>query len=144
MAIRYLKIILIVFVGMQGWLYVAGNLFNWSSALEFVGYVLAMVEHEFYGTHIFPSVTHPVLVTLALLVIVTGEFMVGALSFKGAWDLWQVRKADAKQFDSAKTFAILGAGTAMLVWLGGFVVIGGGLFQMWQTQLGAKDTLKNS
>jgi predicted small integral membrane protein len=137
MTIRHLKIILIIFVGLQGWFYVAGNLANWSAALEFVAYVLAMVEHEFYPTHIFPPITNHALVILALLVIVAGEFLVGAFSFKGAWDLWQVRKADANEFDSAKTYAILGAGTAMIVWLGGFVVIGGGLFQMWQTQLGA-------
>ena len=29
-----------------------------------------------------------------------------------------------------------GAGTAMVVWFGGFVVIGGALFQMWQTRVG--------
>lgn len=62
--------------------------------------------------------------------------MVGALSLTGAWHLWRVRHDDADSFNSAKTFAILGAGMAMVVWLGGFVVIGGALFQMWQTQVG--------
>jgi predicted small integral membrane protein len=61
---------------------------------------------------------------------------VGALSLKGAWDLWRTRHEDASAFNSAKTFAILGAGMAMVVWFGGFVVMGGALFQMWQTQIG--------
>ena len=137
MAIRYLKIILVVFVGLQGLLYVAGNLANWNSAVVFVGYVLGMEGHEAYATHIFPAITNQVLVTLVFLIIVAGEFLVGALSLKGAWDLWQVRKAGAEVFDSAKTYAILGCGMALVVWFGGFVVIGGALFQMWQTELGA-------
>lgn len=136
MAIRILKIVLVVFVGLQGWLYVAGNIANWDSGHSAVGYVLGMEGHEIYGNHIFPPVTNPALVTIAFLIIISGEFLVGALSLTGAWHLWQVRHADADSFNSAKTFAILGSGMAMVVWLGGFVVIGGALFQMWQTQIG--------
>lgn len=136
MAIRILKIALVIFVGLQGWLYVAGNLANWSAGVASVGYVLGMEGHEVYATHIFPPITSTALVTIAFLIIVLGEFLVGALSLKGAVDLWQIRKGTAEEFNSSKTFAILGAGMALLVWLGGFVVIGGGLFQMWQTQIG--------
>lgn len=136
MAIRYLKIILVIFVGLQGWFYVAGNLANWNAGVASVAYVLGMEGHEYYGNHIFPPITNSTLVVLAFVGIVAGELLVGALSLKGAWDLWQVRKAAADAFDSAKTFAILGAGTALVVWFGGFVVLGGGLFQMWQTQIG--------
>lgn len=136
MAIRILKIVLVIFVGLQGWLYVAGNITNWESGLGAVGYVLGMEGHEAYPNHIFPSITSPALVTVAFITIITGEFLVGALSFKGAWDLWKVRRGSADEFNSAKTFAILGPGMAMVVWFGGFVVIGGALFQMWQTQIG--------
>lgn len=136
MAIRMLKIVLVVFVGLQGWFYVAGNIANWGSALGAVGYVLAMEGHEVYATHLLPPITHPVLVTIALLVIIFGEFLVGALSLTGGWHLWQVRNGDSAAFNSAKTLAILGAGMALVVWFGGFVVIGGALFQMWQTQVG--------
>lgn len=136
MTIRTLKIILVIFVGLQGWFYVAGNLANWSSAIGAVGYVLGMQGHEVYSTHIFPPITSSALVTIALLIIIAGEFLVGALSLKGAWDLWRTRKGSANEFNAAKKFAILGAGTALVVWFGGFVVIGGALFQMWQTQVG--------
>ncbi len=137
MAIRILKIVLIIFVGLQGWFYVAGNLANWSAGIETVAYVLGMEGHEVYGTHIFPPITSSALVTIAFLLIISGEFLVGALSLKGAWDLWRARNGSAIEFNSSKTFAILGAGMAMVVWFGGFVVIGGALFQMWQTQIGA-------
>ena len=136
MAIRILKIVLVVFVGLQGWFYVAGNIANWDSGLGAVGYVLGMEGHEIYANHIFPPITSPVLVTIAFLIIISGEFLVGALSLTGAWHLWRARHGGADSFNSAKTFAILGAGMAMVVWFGGFVVIGGALFQMWQTQVG--------
>lgn len=136
MVIRILKIMLVILVGLQGWFYVAGNIANWNAALGAVGYVLGMIGHEVYPSHIFPAITNSTLITIALLMIILGEFLVGAFSIKGAWDLWKVRKADAKDFNAAKTSAILGAGTALVVWFGGFVIIGGGLFQMWQTQVG--------
>jgi len=136
MAIRNLKISLVVFVGLQGLLYVAGNTANWNAGLENIAYVLSMQGHEVYATHIFPPVTSPTLVTIAFLLILTGETLVGVLSLKGAWDLWQVRKSSADVFNASKTYAILGAGMAMLVWFGGFIVIGGALFQMWQTPMG--------
>jgi hypothetical protein len=36
MSIRYLKIILVVFVGLTGLLFVAGNIANWSAGFELV------------------------------------------------------------------------------------------------------------
>ena len=137
MTTRYLKIALVVFVGLTGFLFVAGNVANWDAGRGAVAYVLSMEGHEVYGAHIFPPVTNSTLVTLAYLVILAGEFLVGAFSFKGAWDLWGARKESAEIFNAAKIFAVLGTGMAMVVWFGGFIVIGGVLFQMWQTQIGA-------
>ena len=137
MAIRYLKLVLVGFVGLQALFYVAGNIANWSAGLGAVGYVLGMQGHEVYPQHIFPPVTHPVLLTLAYLVILSAEFSVGALSLKGAWDLWQARRASAAVFNASKRYALLGPGMAMVVWFGGFIVVGGALFQMWQTEVGA-------
>ena len=137
MAIRILKIVLVVFVGLQGWFYVAGNLANWDTGHAAVAYVLSMEGHENYAAHIIPPVMNSLLVTIAFLTIITGEFLVGALSLKGAWDLLRVLNRPADEFHASKTYAILGAGMAMVVWFGGFIVIGGALFQMWQTEIGA-------
>jgi predicted small integral membrane protein len=137
MAVRYLKIVLVVFVSLQGLLWVIANVTNWSSGLGAVGYVLSMQEHAVYGSHIFVPVTNPTLVKIAFLVILAGESLVGLLSAKGAWDMWTARRESAQAFNSAKTFAVLGTGMAMVVWFGGFTVIGGALFQMWQTEIGA-------
>ncbi len=136
MSIRYLKMTLVVFVGLSAVLLVVGNIANWNAGLGTVGYVLSMEGHEVYGSHIFPPVTKPALVTIAFLLILAGEILVGALCLKGAWDLWSARNGSADAFDASKTYAVLGTGMAMVVWFGGFVVIGGTLFQMWQTKIG--------
>lgn len=137
MLIRYLKIILVLLVGLTGLFFVAGNIANWNAGLDLVRYVLSMEGHEIYGSHIFPPVTNSALVTIAYLLILAGESLVAALSFKGGWDLWSARKGSADIFNASKTYSILGTGMAMVVWFGGFIVIGGVLFQMWQTKIGS-------
>lgn len=136
MAIRYLKIILVLFVGLQAWFYVAGNIANWDSGLAVIAFVLGMEGHEYYPVHIFPALTSSAAHVAAFVIILIGEFLVGALSLKGALDLWRVRNANAEAFHDAKRTAIAGCAMAMVVWFGGFIVIGGALFQMWQTEIG--------
>ena len=113
MSIRYLKIALVVFVGLSGLLFVAGNVANWSEGLDLVGYVLGMEGHEIYPTHIVPPVTSPALVTLAYLIILMGESLVGALCLKGAWDLWTARNESADVFNALNEGKVVG-GTSWL------------------------------
>lgn len=135
--IRILKIVLVIFVGLLALFFAAANIANWGPGLWAVAYVLGMEGHDYYTNRIFLPITNPVLVTTAYVVIIAGELLVGVLSLKGAWDLWCKRKGRADEFNSAKTFAILGCGMAVVVWFGGFMVFGGGLFQMWQSDVGA-------
>ncbi len=136
MTLRYLKIVLVLFVGLQGWLYVAGNLANWDAAVGAVSYVIGMGEHSVYPHPIFPPLAGRAWAVLGLLLILCGEFLVGALSLAGCRRLWKNRKADAATFNAAKSLALHGAAMAMVVWFGGFIVLGGALFQMWQTPVG--------
>ena len=50
--------------------------------------------------------------------------------------MWAKASAPATDFNGAKTYAVLGCGMALIVWFGGFTVIGAALFQMWQGQVG--------
>lgn len=136
MTIRYLKVALVFFVGLQAWLYFAANIANWDSGLSVIGYVLSMEGHEYYTVGLFPALTSPVAHTLAFLIILAGEFLAGALALKGTLDLWKARGDGAEAFNKAKNFAIAGCAMSMVVWFGGFIVIGGALFQMWQTEIG--------
>ena len=137
MAIRYLKIMLVIFVSLLCLMYAAQNVANLDAAYTFVASAAGMQDHAAYPSSFGPSVSSPALVWTALAVIIVGEFAAGLLAAKGAWDLWAARRAPAAGFNAAKTCALLGCGGGMVVWFGLFGAIGGAYFQMWQTPLGS-------
>ena len=136
MAIRHLKIVFVAFISLLCLFYAAQNVANLGACYQAFAYVLGGVDHEVYPDSIFPAVQSPVVIWLVLVLVVTLEFAAGLLGAKGAWDLWGARKAPAADFNGAKTYALIGCGTGIVVWLGLFAVFGGALFQMWQTEIG--------
>ena len=136
MAIRYLKIVLVAFVGLMALLYGLQNIVNIQAAFQVVATVLSMSDHAYYSSSIGPSIESPGLVWLALALIIGAELAAGMLATKGAWDLWSSRAAQAPVYNQAKKFALLGCGLGAIVWFGFFGVLGGAYFQMWQTELG--------
>ncbi len=135
--LRYLKIALVIFASIQGFAYVAGNLLNFESARQVVSLVISQAGHEYYPNHIMPALSGDMAATVALAIIITGEALVGLLCLKGALDMLGAVGSGAGTFDQRKKFALLGTGMGMVVWFGGFIAIGAGLFQMWQTEVGA-------
>lgn len=134
--IRYLKIILVAFVGLNGLLYFAGNIANWEAARGAVGAVIAMGERPWYPAALIPALQGTAAASIALVIILAGEFLVAALSLIGALRMLGAANKPAADFNASKTLGIAGCAMALVVWFGGFTVIGGALFQMWQTELG--------
>lgn len=136
MAIRYLKIIFVAFISLLCLFYAAQNVANLDACYQAFAYVMGAVDHEVYPDSIFPVIQSPALTWLMLILVVALEFFAGLLAAKGAWDLWGARKAPAADFNDAKTYALIGCGMGIVVWLGLFEVFGGALMQMWQTEIG--------
>ncbi len=136
MAIRHLKIVFVAFISLLCLFYAAQNVANLDACYQAFAYVLGAVDHQIYPDSIFPVVQSPAVTWLALVLVVTLEFAAGLLAAKGAWDLWGARKAPAAEFNGAKTYALVGCGMGIVIWLGFFAVVGGALFQMWQTEIG--------
>ena len=137
MSVRHIKILLVVCVSLLCLVYATQNVVNINEAFAAIAYVMGMQDHVVYPSSFVPSVQSPLLVWVALTVVVVLEYTAGVLAVKGAYDMWVVRRGDAAGFDASKRFALLGAGVGMLVWLGLFGVVGGAMFQMWQTTVGA-------
>ncbi len=135
--VRYLKICLVVFVALLCLLYAAQNLANLRPAYNFVADVVAMGNHVVYPRSVGLSIESPLLIWIILGSIIVMEIAAGLLAAKGALDLWNSRRADAAEFNSSKTFALLGSGAAVVIWFGFIAAIGGAYFQMWQTEFGA-------
>ena len=136
MAIRYLKMVLLLCVSFQVLLIGIQNFANLDQAYASVAYVTSNVDHVAYPNSAFPALTSPFLIWMALGAILIGEFGGGFLSLKGTWDLFNNRNAPADEFNAAKTFGILGCGVIMVTFFGLFLDVGGVIFQMWQTQMG--------
>jgi predicted small integral membrane protein len=137
MPVRYLKIALVGFVSLMCLMYATQNVVNLDAAYGFVAGATSPADHRAYPSSFGPALSAPVLIWGSLAVIIGLEYAAGLLAAKGAWDLWSARRASAETFNRAKTYAVLGAGTGVVVWFGLFAVIGGAYFQMWQTQLGS-------
>jgi predicted small integral membrane protein len=133
---RNLKIVLVAFVSLGALLWAIQNVVNLGSAYQSVAYVTSNVDHTAYPKSFGPAITSPVLVWLALIIILVGEFAAGLLAAKGVFDMYSCRRRTAAEFYAAKRFAVLGCGAAVIVWFGIFTVIGGAYFQMWQTEIG--------
>ena len=136
MIIRHLKIIFVTSISLLCLFYAAQNVANLDACFQAFAYVLGAVDHQVYPDSFFPAIQSPAVIWLVLVLVVTLEFTAGLLAAKGAWDLWCVRRASAADFNGAKTFALVGCGIGIVVWLGLFGVFGGALFQMWQTEIG--------
>jgi predicted small integral membrane protein len=136
MAIRYLKIIFVAFISLLCLFYAAQNVANLDACYQAFAYVIGAVDHQVYPDSIFPAIQSPAVIWLVLVIVVSLEFAAGLLAAKGTWDLFAARKASAADFNGAKTYALIGCGLGIVVWLGLFTVFGGALFQMWQTQIG--------
>ena len=136
MAIRYLKIVFVVFIALLCLFYGGQNVANLGACYETFAYVLGAADHQAYPDSFFPAIRTPALIWLTLALVVTFEFAAGLLATKGAWDLWTARQSSATDFNAAKTYALVGCGMGVIVWFGLFAVFGGALFQMWQTDIG--------
>jgi predicted small integral membrane protein len=136
MAIRYLKICLIIVVALLCLISVGQNVANLNRGYDAVVYVTSMRDHAAYPSSIAFALRHPALTWASYTLILLAELSAGLLSAKGAWDLWSARQNGAAVFNAAKTCAVLGAGTAVVVWFGLFTAVGGAYFGMWQTTPG--------
>jgi len=122
LAIRYLKIVFVIFISLVCLFYAGQNVANLNACYQAFAYVMSMADHQAYPDSFFPAIQNPALIWLTLVLIVTLEFAAGLLAAKGAWDLWSARKAPA---------------TGIVVWMGLFGAVGGALFQMWETDAGS-------
>lgn len=134
--IRTIKILLSLSIALLCLFYALQNVVNLDQAYGAVAYVMSNTDHVAYPDSFGPSISGGALVWLALGIILVGEFGAGLVTLKGTWDLFAARAASSAEFADAKQWTMAGAGIAMLVWFGLFHVMGGALFQQWQTEIG--------
>ena len=133
MMVRLSRILLLAAIALWVSLVAFGNLSDYGSNWPFVQHVLAM-DTIFPGADIhYRAITSPWLQHLAYAGIIATETLAAALCWLGVWRLWRVRAASGAAFHRAKRMSVLGLTVGVLLWLGGFIAIGGEWFGMWMS-----------
>jgi predicted small integral membrane protein len=131
MTVRLAKIAIAFSAGFLILLVALGNVLDYGTNLDVVQHILSM-------DMIPPSplkwraITSPALHQLFYLFIIATEFVSAALTLYGTWVLWQARAGGAAAFNAAKSTAIAGLTVGFLLYLLGFMAVGGEWFQMWR------------
>ena len=133
MMLRLSKVVLVATIALWLALVAFGNLTDYGSNLVFVQHVLAM-DSIFPDAAIHYRAIHaPLLQHAAYVLIIAIETLAALLCGLGAWRLWRARRAPAALFHRVKRLAVAGLGVGVLLWLGGFMAIGGEWFGMWMS-----------
>ena len=134
MIVRLSKIALVLAVGVFGLLVGADNLIDYGTNYAFVTHVMDMDTIFPDSTLTWRAVTSPALHEVAYAGIIAAELFSGALCVGGAARLWKLRAEMAVDFNAGKSLSIAGLALGFLLWFGGFLVVGGEWFQMWQSK----------
>jgi len=133
MVVRLSRIALLAAIALWLALVAFGNITDYASNWPFVQHVLAMdTIFPNAGIH-YRAITSPALQHLAYALIIATETLAAALCWLGVWRLWRARKAPAALFHRAKRMSVLGLTVGVMLWLGGFIAVGGEWFGMWMS-----------
>lgn len=130
---RLSKILLMATIALWLALVAFGNITDYGSNLVFVQHVLAM-DSTFPDAGIHYRAIHaPLLQHAAYVLIIAAETLAAVLCGIGAWRMWRARRAPAATFRRAGQLAVAGLTVGVLLWLGGFMAVGGEWFGMWMS-----------
>jgi len=132
--VRLVKVAMIASCAAFALLVAYGNVVDYGTNLAFVRHTLSM-DTTFPGNALMGrAITADWAHHAAYWGIIGTEALTGLLLAAGAWHLFRARNAPAAAFNAAKTLALCGAGLGFLLWFGGFMVVGGKWFAMWQSR----------
>jgi len=133
MPTRLSKILLTATIALWLALVAFGNITDYGSNLAFVQHVLAMDSiFPDAGIH-YRAIHAPLLQHAAYVLIIAVETLAAVLCGAGAWRMWRARRAPAATFRRAGQLAVAGLTVGVLLWLGGFMAVGGEWFGMWMS-----------
>lgn len=131
-AIRLCKTSLVASVALFFTLVAFGNLTDYGSNWEFVQHVLAM-DTTFPNSSLhWRAIKSPSIQTAAYWMIIGWEIVTAAVLWAGVVQL--LRAIPAAGFSRAKTIAVVGLTFGLLLYIAGFVAVGGEWFAMWQSE----------
>jgi predicted small integral membrane protein len=131
--VRTSKSIMVAAVALWVSLVAFGNITDYGTNLAFVIHVLSM-DTLFSGTTIrYRAITSQALHHAAYNLIIAAEAIAATFCWIAAFRMFR-SIPDPAAFTRAKTLAVVGLTTCLLIWLVGFIAIGGEWFGMWMSE----------
>lgn len=132
MTIRWTKSLLVVLGALYALLAGIDNVVDYQANFPFVQHVL-MMDTTFRAPSVMGrAINSPWLHHAAFVSIIVAELGVGVIAGFGALRMMMAGR-DARAFAAAKDIATAGLMLAVFIWFGGFLVIAGEWFAMWQS-----------
>ena len=111
-----------------------GNITDYDTNFAFVQHVLRMDTTFPNATIRYRAITDPALHHAAYALIIAAEVLTAALCWIGSFRLLRHIGDTGQGFNRAKRTAIAGLTVGFLLWLVGFMAVGGEWFGMWMSQ----------
>ncbi len=129
--LRYIKIGMVASVALFFSLVGLDNVIDFNANWAFVRHVLSMDTTLQDPTLMWRAITNPGIQKLAYYLIITWEIIAALTCWLGCFIL--VLKIKHSDFDSYKKTGFIGLFLGFLLYMVGFLIIGGEWFSMWQS-----------
>ncbi len=134
MWVRLAKIGLVALAASYATAVAFNNITDYGFNYEFVRHVLSM-DTTFPGNRgMWRAIDAPLLHHAAYVTIIGTELATAVLGWLGVAALWRSRSNPA-QFSKSKRLAGYALLLGVVLWFGGFIVVGGEWFLMWQSDV---------
>ncbi len=131
--VRSCKIALVAAVALFFTVVAFGNITDYASNWQFVQHVLSMDTIFPHSALHWRAIADPAIQRAAYWLIIATQLGVAALLWLGCFRLSTALRSTA--FTNARQWAIAGLTAGLLLYMVGFVTIGGEWFAMWQSTL---------
>ena len=135
MPMRLIKIVLVSIAAMFATLVAFNNITDYGSNFDFVQHVLLMDTTFPENEGMWRAIESPTIHHAGYALIILTEFSVALLGWLGTYAMWSARNNDHATFDESKLLAAYALLLGIVLWFGGFIVVGGEWFLMWQSNI---------
>ena len=133
-AIRFSKILLVVFFGFYVLVVAFGNVTDYRSNFQFVEAVLSMKDTFQSENLMWRAVESGNFHHAAYTLIILAQWIIAIMCLVGSYLMSGKLNSDQIDFHESKKWGIAGLLLGLTLWFFGFQVIGGEWFAMWQNE----------
>ena len=132
MSVRVIKSVLAGCAAIYALLAGVGNIGDYTANFPYLQHVLMMDTTYQHPSVMWRAIDQPVVHHVVFVLIIAAELAVGFLAGVGAARMFAWRH-DSVRFAAARSLATAGLLLGVLLWFGGFLVVAGEWFLMWQS-----------